>query len=161
MFFQLLALDSLSALVPFYATLHKTLHGRLSTLCLRQISGSAGHPTDGSLAQAASRLYSVLPLTGGKVGSTTLWRKSIDELVALAWASFHALRTTFQRDGLISSSVSNPRTEESSASVGPFRQHQSHQEDLMVSIPLNVDRLRYAVFALSALLEYIVLFQPN
>ena len=31
----------------------------------------------------------------------------------------------------------------------------------MVSIPLNVDRLRYAVFALSGLLEYSVLFLPN
>lgn len=134
---RLLALDSLSALVPFYATLHKTLHGRLSTLCLRQIGGSAGHPADGSLARAASRLYSVLPVTGGKVGSTTLWRKSVDEVVALTWASLHALRTTFRKD----------------ASLGPFRQHQSHQEDLMVSIPLNVDRLRYAVFALCGLLE--------
>lgn len=161
MFLQLLALDSLSALVPLYATLHKTLHGRLSTLCLRQIGGSAGHPADGSLARAACSLYSVLPVTGGKVGSTTLWRKSVDEVVTLTWASLHALRTTFQKDGLTSLSVSDPRTEGSSASVGPFRQHQSHQEDLMVSIPFNVDRLRYAVFALSGLLEYSVLFPPN
>lgn len=106
--FQLLAVDSLSALVPLYATLHKTLHGRLSSLCIRQINGSAGHPTDGSLARAASRLYSVLPVTGGKVGSTTLWRKSVDEVVALTWASFHALRTTFRKDGLASYLVSNP-----------------------------------------------------
>jgi hypothetical protein len=116
MFFQLLAVDSLSALVPLYPTLHKTLHGRLSTLCLRQISGSAGHLTDGSLARAASRLYSVLPLTGGKVGSTTLWRKSVDEVVALTWASLQALRTTFRKDGLTSSPVSNPRIEGSSFS---------------------------------------------
>ncbi|KAI9466959.1 hypothetical protein BJY52DRAFT_1141931 [Lactarius psammicola] len=134
---RLLAVDSLSALVPLYPPLHKTLHGRLSVLCLRQISGSAGHPTDGSLARAASRLYSVLPVTGGKVGSTTLWRKSVDEVMALTWASLHALRTTFHKD----------------ASIGPFRQHQSHQEDPMVSIPLNVDRLRCAVFTLSSLLE--------
>ena len=141
-------------LAPLYATLHKTLHGRLSALCLRQISGSAGHPTDGSLARAASRLYSVLPVTGGKVGSTTLWRKSVDEVMALTWASLHSLRTTFRKDGLTSYPVSNLSTEGSSASIiGPFRQHQSHQEDLIVSIPLNVDRLRYAVFALSSLLE--------
>lgn len=134
---RLLAIDSLSALVPLYATLHKTLHGRLSALCLRQIGVSAGYPTDSSLARAASRLYSVLPATGGKVGSTTLWRKSVDEVMALSWASLHALRTTFRKD----------------ASIGPLRQHQSLQEDPMVSIPLNVDRLRGAVFALSGLLE--------
>ncbi|KAH8999168.1 hypothetical protein EDB92DRAFT_1932569 [Lactarius akahatsu] len=129
---RLLAIDSLSALVPLYATLHKTLHGRLSALCLRQIGVSAGYPTDSSLTRAASCLYSVLPATGGKVGSTTLWRKSVDEVMVLSWASLHALRTTFR----------------------PLRQHQSLQEDPMVSIPLNVDRLRGAVFALSGLLEY-------
>ncbi|KAH9049102.1 rRNA processing/ribosome biogenesis-domain-containing protein [Lactarius hengduanensis] len=134
---RLLAIDSLSALVPLYTTLHKTLHGRLSALCLRQIGVSAGYPTNSSLARAASRLYSVLPATGGKVGSTTLWRKSVDEVMALSWASLHALRTTFRKD----------------ASIGPLRQHQSLQEDPMVSIPLHVDRLRGAVFALSGLLE--------
>ncbi|KAH9179758.1 hypothetical protein EDB89DRAFT_1841888 [Lactarius sanguifluus] len=136
---RLLAIDSLSALVPLYATLHlhKTLHGRLSALCLRQIGVSAGYPTDSSLARAASRLYSVLPATGGKVGSTTLWRKSVDEVMALSWASLHALRTTFRKDG----------------STRPLRQHQSLQEDPMVSIPLHVDRLRGAVLALSGLLE--------
>lgn len=134
---RLLAVDSLSALIPLYATLHKTLHGRLSALCLRQIGGSAGHPTDGSLARAASRLYSVLPVTGGKVGSTALWRKSVDEVMALTWTSLHALRTTSRKD----------------ANIGLFRHHQPHQEDLTVSIPLNVDRLRYAAFALSGLLE--------
>ncbi|KAH9077235.1 hypothetical protein EDB83DRAFT_2311797 [Lactarius deliciosus] len=82
--------------------LHKNLHGRLSALCLRQIGVSAGYPTDSSLTRAASRLYSVLPATGGE---------------------------------------------------GPLRQYQSLQEDPMVSIPLNVDRLRAAVFALSGLLE--------
>ncbi|KAH9062756.1 rRNA processing/ribosome biogenesis-domain-containing protein [Lactarius vividus] len=132
---RLLAIDSLSALVPLYATLHKTFHGRLSALCLRQIGVSAGYPTDSSLARAASRLYSVLPATGGKVGSTTLWRKSVDEVMALSWASLHALRTTFRKDGLT------------------HYFHQSLQEDPMVSIPLNVDHLRGAVFALSGLLE--------
>ncbi|KAH9006875.1 rRNA processing/ribosome biogenesis-domain-containing protein, partial [Lactarius hatsudake] len=135
---RLLAIDSLSALVPLYTTLHKALHGRLSALCLRQIGVSAGYPTDSSLARAASRLYSVLPATGGKVGSTTLWRKSVDEVMALSWASLHALRTTFRKDG---------------STRCPLRQHHSLQEDPMVSIPLNVDRLRAAVFALSGLLE--------
>ncbi|KAI9448089.1 hypothetical protein H4582DRAFT_2107490 [Lactarius indigo] len=120
---------------PFTPLCIKPFTDDSPALCLRQIGVSTGYPSDSSLVRAASRLYSVLPVTGGKVGSTTLWRKSVDEAMALAWASLHALRTTFCKDGL----TRYP--------------HQSHQEDPTVSIPLNVDRLRCAVFALSGLLE--------
>jgi hypothetical protein len=98
---QLLAIDALSVLVPLYPTTFKALHGRFSALCLRQFNGSVGRLTDGPLAQATSRLYSVLPATGGKVGAATLWRKSVDEILSMGWASLHALRTTFPSDGLI------------------------------------------------------------
>ena len=98
--FQLLAIDALSVLVPFYPTLFKALHGRLSALCLRQFNGAVGRPTDGPLAQTTSRLYSVLVLTGGKVGAAVLWRKSVDEILSIGWSSLHAVRTTFPRDGL-------------------------------------------------------------
>lgn len=98
---QLLAIDALYVLVPLYPTLHKALHGRLSALCLRQLSCSAGQPTDGSLSQAISRLYSVLAVTGGKVGAAGLWRKSVDEILSIGWASLGSLRTTFPNDGLI------------------------------------------------------------
>lgn len=99
--FQLLAIDALSVLVPFYPTLFKALHGRLSALCLRQFNGAVGRPTDGPLAQTTSRLYSVLVLTGGKVGAAVLWRKSVDEILSIGWSSLHAVRTTFPRDGPI------------------------------------------------------------
>jgi len=99
---QLLAIDALSVLVPLYPTLFKALHGRLSALCLRQFNGSVGRPTDGPLAQSTSRLYSVLVLTGGKVGAAVLWRKAVDEILSIGWSSFYAVRTTFPRDGLIS-----------------------------------------------------------
>jgi hypothetical protein len=56
---------------------------------------------DSSLAQAASRLYSVLPVTGGKVGAISLWRKSVDEILSIGWVSLYAVRTTYPHDGLI------------------------------------------------------------
>ncbi|KAI0004959.1 rRNA processing/ribosome biogenesis-domain-containing protein [Russula compacta] len=133
---KLLAIDALYVLVPLYPTLHKALHGRLSTLCLRQLNCSAGQSTDGSLSQAISRLYSVLAVTGGKVGAAGLWRKSVDEILSIGWASLGSLRTTFPND----------------ANMAPPIQYQPYTEDATVSIPLNVDRLRCAVLVLCDLL---------
>jgi hypothetical protein len=56
---------------------------------------------DGPVVQATSRLYAVLSVTGGKVGAASLWRKSMDEILSIGWASLHALRTTFPKDGMI------------------------------------------------------------
>jgi hypothetical protein len=144
-------------LVPLYPTLYKALHGRLSTLCVRQFNGSAGQPSDRSLVQATSRLYSVLPLTGGKVGAVSLWRKSVDEVLSIGWASLYAIRTTYPHDGLVNYLSFNRLLTEGSANMGPPRQCQSYidKEDVMVSIPLNVDRLRSAVFALCDLVMYL------
>ena len=100
--FQLLAINALYVLVPLYPTLYKALHGRLSALCLRQFNCSAGQPMDGLVVQATSRLYSVLAVTGGKVGAANLWRKSVDEILSIGWLSLEAVRTTFPNDGLIS-----------------------------------------------------------
>jgi hypothetical protein len=66
---------------------------------------------DGSVVQATSRLYAVLSVTGGKVGAASLWRKSVDEILSIGWASFHALRTTFPNDGMISYPALEPCTE--------------------------------------------------
>jgi hypothetical protein len=56
---------------------------------------------DSLVVQATSRLYSVLAVTGGKVGAASLWRKSVDEILSIGWASLSAVRTTFPNDGLI------------------------------------------------------------
>jgi hypothetical protein len=151
-------------LVPLYPTLYKALHGRLSTLCVRQFNGSAGQPSDHSLVQAASRLYSVLPLTGGKVGAVSLWRKSVDEVLSIGWASLYAVRTTYPHDGLIDYLPSNWLLTEGLANMGPPRQYQTYidKEDVMLSIPLNVDRLRSAVLTLCDLVMYVFAsFQPG
>ncbi|KAI0284276.1 rRNA processing/ribosome biogenesis-domain-containing protein [Russula aff. rugulosa BPL654] len=134
---MLLAIDALSVLLPLYPTLYKALHGRLTAFCLRQINCSAGQPMDGPVVQATSRLYAVLSVTGGKVGAASLWRKSVDEILSIGWASLHALRTTFPND----------------ANMAPPRQAQPNLEDAIVTVPLNLDRLRCVVLALSDLLS--------
>ncbi|KAI9507018.1 rRNA processing/ribosome biogenesis-domain-containing protein [Russula earlei] len=134
---KLLALDALYVLVPLYPTLFKPLHGRLCALCFRQFDCPAGRPTDVPFAQATSRLYSVLPVTGGKVGAASLWRKSVDEILSIGWRSLSAVRSSVP------------------ANVTPPKQYQPFQEDATVSIPLNLDRLRCAVLALCDLLTYI------
>lgn len=48
---------------------------------------------------AASDLYSILHLTGGKVGSVNLWRRSVDETLVFGWDAFRSLRTTFVSHG--------------------------------------------------------------
>jgi len=108
---QLLAIDALSVLVPLYPTLYKALFGQLSAFCLRQFNCSAGQPMDASVIQATSRLYAVFAVTGGKVGAASLWRKSVEEILSIGWASFHALRTTFPNDGMISYKAPRPCTE--------------------------------------------------
>ncbi|KAH9965998.1 rRNA processing/ribosome biogenesis-domain-containing protein, partial [Russula dissimulans] len=128
---KLLALDALSVLVPLYSALYKAPHGRLSALCLRQSNCSARQPLDDSFARATSRLYSVLPATGGKAGAASLWRKSVDEILSIGWGSLSAV---------------------SSANMAPHKQHQQSMEDPTVSIPLNLDRLRCAVLMLCDLL---------
>jgi hypothetical protein len=91
-------------------------------------------------------LYSVLAVTGGKVGAAGLWRKSVDEILSIGLASLHAIRTTFPND----------------ANMAPPRQHQPNSEDAMVTVPLNLDRLQCAVLVLRDLLTYVrVCFQSD
>ncbi|KAI0050180.1 hypothetical protein FA95DRAFT_1555880 [Auriscalpium vulgare] len=135
---KLFALDTLVALIPLFPTLHKALHGPLTGLCLRQLNGSAPQPTNAALLEAASRLYAVLPVTGGKVGAAALWRKELDETLAFAWTALLSVRTTFPHD----------------ARLYPPRSQQPSNEDPLVTVPLNIDRLRCATVILSDLLKF-------
>lgn len=96
---QLLALDSLTHLVPLYPTLHRSLHTSLSSLTLKFLNGSSPKPTPTPLVEAASRLYSTLHVTGGKVGASNLWRKSLDDTLAFAWGAFLNMRKTYPSAG--------------------------------------------------------------
>ncbi|KAL6305864.1 hypothetical protein BKA93DRAFT_824657 [Sparassis latifolia] len=135
---KLLAISTLAHLIPLYPTLHRALQNSLNTLALRYLNGSAPKPTPGPLLEVASRLYSVLPTTGGKVGASNIWRKSIDDTLVFAWTALTSIRTTYPSTGCMSTSVTQP------GSLGV---------DPMVSIPLNTDRLRAATHVLCDLLR--------
>ncbi|EEB92785.1 hypothetical protein MPER_08656, partial [Moniliophthora perniciosa FA553] len=91
---KVLALKALTRLILIYPNAHRANYTALSAIVLRILAEQPNHATK-ILKEPASQLYSVLHLTGGKVGAATLWRKAIDERIASAWAAFSALRTTF------------------------------------------------------------------
>ncbi|KAI0033323.1 rRNA processing/ribosome biogenesis-domain-containing protein [Vararia minispora EC-137] len=132
-----LSMRTLAQLVTRYPTALKSLHAQLHALSFRRLNGSAPLPSDQVLLEAAAKLYSALPLTGGKVGAAAAWRKEVDETVAFAWAAFASLRTTFPAHG-------TPRGMQQKMSV----------EDPAVWVPLNSDRLRCAAVVLAELLRF-------
>lgn len=127
---QLLVLNALTELIPLYPSLHRALQQQISALTLKCLNGSTPRPTSSDLLEAASSLYSVLHLTGGKVGGTSYWRKSLEDTLAFAWDAFHRLRSTF-----------------SESQSGPSN------EDPLIYVPLNMDRMRVAVHVLCDLLR--------
>jgi len=72
---------------------------------MRFLNGSSPTIIGDSVLESASRLYSVLHFTSGKVGASSLWRKSVDETLTFAWGAFLALRTTFPSQGWRADSV--------------------------------------------------------
>ena len=92
---EILALETLTHLVPLYPMLHRAFLQSLSNLALRFLNGSAPRPTSTRLLHAASIFYSVLHYTGGKVGAGNQWRKSLDDTLSFAWGALQSLRTTF------------------------------------------------------------------
>ncbi|KAI9000871.1 rRNA processing/ribosome biogenesis-domain-containing protein [Trametes punicea] len=132
---RLLVLDTLVHIVSLYPTLCRPLHSALSNVALRHLNGSAPSPTPKSMVEACSRLYSILPLTGGKVGAAGLWRKAVDETVAFIWGAFLQLRTTF----LVPAYATTARPAPSA-------------EDPLIGVPLALDRLRAGVRVIGDLL---------
>lgn len=96
---QLLILTTLGRIVPLYPTLHRPLNTSLNALCMRYLNGTVSRPTSSSVLEAASHLYSILHLIGGKVGALNLWRKSIDETLAFSWSAFEQVTTTIPHEG--------------------------------------------------------------
>ncbi|KAK0498557.1 rRNA processing/ribosome biogenesis-domain-containing protein [Armillaria luteobubalina] len=125
---QVLLLNTLAKIIPLYPNAHRSSHNVLSSLCLRYLNGSAPFPTSMTLLRSSSRLYAVLPATGGKVGASNLWKKTVEETLTFGWAAFSSLRTSF--------------------SEGPV----SRSEDAHIVIPLNLDRLRCFVVIIDDLL---------
>ncbi|KAI0352983.1 hypothetical protein OH77DRAFT_1427754 [Trametes cingulata] len=132
---NLLVIDTLAHIVSLYPSLCRPLHTALSNVALRHLNGSAPNPTPSSLVIACSHLYSVLPLTGGKVGAAGLWRKSLDDTVAFAWGAFLQVRSTYSDH--VPGNMARP---------GP------PAEDPIIGVPLALDRLRAAVQVIRDLL---------
>ena len=114
-------------------------------------------PTDADLLKTASRLYSVLHFTGGKVGAANLWRKSLDETLAFTRSALLNIRSTFCTEGKFDETF-NPYLMSDivnfSQGHGPaLNQPSSLTEDPTIWIPLNIDRLRCGVIILCDLMR--------
>ncbi|CDO76547.1 hypothetical protein BN946_scf184982.g6 [Trametes cinnabarina] len=131
-----LVIETLTHIVSLYPSLCRPLHGALSHVALRYLNGSTPTPTATAMVEASSHLYSVLPLTGGKVGAAGLWRKAIDDTVAFVWGAFLQLRTTY--DDPMYATMTRPAPS---------------AEDPAIGVPLALDRLRAGVQVIADLLR--------
>ncbi|KAF5363543.1 hypothetical protein D9756_000360 [Leucocoprinus leucothites] len=127
------AMRTLANLIPLYPTLHKASYPALSSLALRFLDGHPHAPVPHELLSAASRLYSMIHVTGGKVGASSLWKKTLDETLSFGTNAFWSLRTTF---------VGQP----------PANVPLPPNEDPVTFVPLQNDRLDCAVTILIDLL---------
>ncbi|KAL7282519.1 hypothetical protein ACG7TL_003990 [Trametes sanguinea] len=133
---NLLVIDTLSHIVSLYPSLCRPLLGPLSNVALRYLNGSTPTPMSTSMVEACSKLYCVLPLTGGKVGAAGLWRKALDDTLAFVWGAFLQLRTTYDDPAYASMARQPPSS-----------------EDPIISVPLALDRLRGGVRVIQDLLR--------
>lgn len=93
-------MDTLTRLITLYPVAHRAPSAAISAFSLRYLNGSASSPSNTKLLNAISRLYSVLHLTGGKVGAVNLWRKSMEETLSFGYESLFSLRSTFPDEGM-------------------------------------------------------------
>ncbi|KAK7470430.1 hypothetical protein VKT23_001856 [Stygiomarasmius scandens] len=131
---KVLVLETLFHLVPLYPNIHRASHAALTSIVTRILMDSSSTYTGQCLVKSASKLYSVLHYTGGKVGAANMWRKAVDDTLFEAWNAFHGLRTTFP--------------DEHGRIPGP-----SSQTDPAVFIATGLERLRSFVLALCSLLK--------
>lgn len=120
--------------MPIYPNAHRATFSNLSTLALSFLNGGYPRPTPAPVMEAAARLYSILHLTGGKVGAANLWRKALDDNLAFGWEAFHAVRTTFPTEGR---NQAPPQT----------------GADPSITVPLSVDRIRCCYIIIRDLLS--------
>ncbi|THV08346.1 hypothetical protein K435DRAFT_740384 [Dendrothele bispora CBS 962.96] len=131
---KVLILDTLAHLVPLYPNVHRASHSALTSLVTRILMESSSTYNSQCLVKPASKLYSILHCTGGKVGAANMWRKSVDDTLVAVWDAFHSLRTTFP--------------DERGRIPGP-----STHADLATLIATGVERLRSFVLTLCDLLK--------
>ena len=148
-----MSLYSLTRFVTLFPTQHRALHTDLLALSSKLLNFSAYEKVDERVLAAVSQLLSALPFIGGKVGAANLWQKSVTETLASAWSAFLGLRSTFPTGSEFKSSPNRlshwyrtlARSPVTPPSVG----------DPLVSIPVNLDRLRCYITILCDLLKCI------
>ena len=142
-------MNTLTRLITLYPNAHRGPSAVLSAFSLRYLNGSALSPTNTKILDAISRLYSVLHLTGGKVGAVNLWRKSMEETLSFGWESLFSLRRTFPDEGMLyiyTISVLN-------IILGQTIRRQTMNEEPQIYIPLTLDRLRCTITILCNLMR--------
>ncbi|KAG8702043.1 hypothetical protein FRC08_003729 [Ceratobasidium sp. 394] len=144
---KILAVDALTQFTTHHPTHHRALQQNLYSFTLEHLQGSfplassasllLDQPTT-SLPAAAIRLHSALPLTGGKVGASVAWRKSVDSAIATIRSLLGTLRKTY---GDVIPSTTPP-----SFPLPPL------PDDPAIAVPLALDRIRCMVRLLVHLL---------
>lgn len=142
-------MQTLSTLVLLYPNIHKASYSNISSMVLRLLSGQLQSSSNVSLFRSASQLFSVLHVTGGKVGAATLWRKSVDETLELGWNTYSLLRTTFPFDGLFLQCLPSIHR----LCIGQRNYKPPANYDPLVAIPLHLEQLRATVMILCDLLK--------
>ena len=133
-------MDTLTRLITLYPTAHRAPSSALSAFSLRHLNGSPSNPSNTTLLDAISRLYSVLHLTSGKVGAVNLWRRSMEETLSFGYESLFFLRSTFRDEGMLfiyKFSLLN-------IVAGQTIRHQTTNES-QIRVPHNLDRLRCTI----------------
>ncbi|KAH8830389.1 hypothetical protein DL96DRAFT_1592690 [Flagelloscypha sp. PMI_526] len=119
--------DTLTMMISLHPSLHRQLQPSIAQASLRFLDRNSPDPINHRILHAASKTYSVLPVTGGKVAAANLWRKSVQDTLQSASQAIRSLRLTFEEGDC-------PPT------------------DPLLDIPLNLDRLQSSIVVLQDLL---------
>ena len=141
-------MDTLTLLITLYPTAHRAPSAALSAFSLSHLNGSSSTPSNTKILGAISRLYSVLHLTGGKVGAVNLWRKSMEETLSFGHESLFSLRSTFPDEGMLYIY----RILQFNIVSGQTIRRQTTNEP-QIHVPLNLDRLRCTITILCNLMR--------
>ena len=141
-------MDTLTRLITLYPIAHRAPSAALSAFALRYLNGSASSPSNTKLLDAISRLYSVLHLTGGKVGAVNLWRKSMEETLSFGYESLFSLRSTFPDEGMLYIFKISLLNIVSGQTIRPQTPNEPQ-----IQVQLNLDRLRCTITILCNLMR--------
>ncbi|KAG8961176.1 hypothetical protein FRC03_005682, partial [Tulasnella sp. 419] len=135
---RLIIIKTLSSLCQLYPSLMKAQQTHLYKVSLADLSGSQpARCLD--LVRASAILHAHIHYTGGKVGGSGLWRKSLDSALGTASECIRYLRSTFTRE----------TTERLHARLD----HPPIPQDAVIGIPSSLDRLRCTVLLICTLMS--------